>query len=155
MKWFKVFNNQLSRKGNRLGITFITSFYQTIQKNFFYSNQYFILPLWQVNFQSAPESINSTQIFIILLYDEMCIGKHCHYLVINLMIRVKLFDTICDSTIHLKWKTEADFHRHREQITLFTEKHKRSDSIKTIIWDLDIIMSLSLVLFLAYMNLFL
>ena len=45
------------------------------------------------------------------------------------MIRVKLFDTICDNTIHLKWKTEADFHRHREQITLFTEKHKRSDSI--------------------------
>lgn len=71
------------------------------------------------------------------------------------MIRVKLFDTICDSTIHLKWKTEADFHRQREQITLFTEKHKRSDSIKTIIRDLDIIMSLSLVLFLAYMNLFL
>jgi hypothetical protein len=71
--------------------------------------------------------------FIILLYDEMSIGKHCHYFVINLMIRVKLFDTICDNTIHLKWKTEADFHRHREQITLFTEKHKRSDSIKTII----------------------
>lgn len=126
MKWFKVFNNQLSRKGNRLGKTFITSFYQTIQKKLFLFKSIFHSTFVTGKFSVCPRVNKFYPDFIILLYDEMCIGKHCHYLVINLMIRVKLFDTICDNTIHLKWKTEADFHRNREQITLFfIEKHKR------------------------------